>query len=509
MAIRGNLAISRTGLQSEELAHLGELVAQWQLLADLSFADLTLWVPLRSESGRWPSGHIAIAHIRPTTAATVFSHDPIGSEILWGTHPRIDQALSTAEIIRDNEEVQVGDHLVREEAIPVHFKDGVIAVISRVRNIETMRTPSKLELNYREMANQIYRMLSQGSFPLRSELHLTESAPRVGDGLIRLDQSGAISYASPNALSAFNRMGWQADLISINLGKTMDDLSTSIAISSRSTASEEGWPVTLSGRHLRRREFENDEAIVDFLAIPLLEKRDHIGAMILVRDVTELRRKERALLSKDATIREIHHRVKNNLQTVSALLRLQARRIGDPSAAEALEEAVRRVASIAIVHETLSSNTAERVDFDEVLQRILQSEVGLSLRASGLPEIDYRREGRFGELAPETATPLALILTELIHNAIEHGLKDSGTSLTISARHLDGESGRQLQVIVADDGSGVAEDFSVEKESNLGLQIVRTLTQNELHGVLEFSSNDPGMRVEIRLPQTGVIERQG
>jgi two-component system, sensor histidine kinase PdtaS len=189
-------------------------------------------------------------------------------------------------------------------------------------------------------------------------------------------------------------------------------------------------------------------------------------------------------------------------------LRLQARRIADPNAAQALEEAVRRVASIAIVHETLASNTAERVDFDEVLQRILHSEVDLSLRASGLPEIDYRREGRFGELAPETATPLALILTELIHNAIEHGLKDSGTTLVISARHLDGESGRQLQVIVADDGSGVAEDFSVEKESNLGLQIVRTLTQNELHGVLEFTSNKPGMRVEIRLPQTGSKERQ-
>jgi two-component sensor histidine kinase len=370
-----------------------------------------------------------------------------------------------------------------------------------MRNVETMRTPSKLELNYREMANQIHRMISQGTFPIIGDLHLTESAPRVGDGMIRLDPNGSITYASPNAASAFNRLGWQSELLHLNLGETIDALNRSARIE----ASEEGWPVTLSGRHLRRREFENHDAIVDFLAIPLLEGRDRIGALILVRDVTELRRKERALLTKDATIREIHHRVKNNLQTVSALLRLQARRIDDPRAAEALEEAVRRVASIAIVHETLASNTAERVDFDGVVDRILHSEVDLSLRSVGLPAIHYRREGTFGELPAEIATPLALILTELIHNAIEHGLRDSGSTLTISAATnaslADQRGGNgELIVVVADDGSGVDDPASISESGNLGLQIVRTLTQNELQGVLEFKDNEPGMRVEIRLP---------
>jgi two-component sensor histidine kinase len=502
MAIRGNLAISRTTLLPEELAHLGELVAQWQLLADLSFADLTLWVPLRRDPESWPSGHLAIAHIRPTTAATVFSHDPIGSELSWGKRPRIDQALSSAEIVRDNQEERVDDHLVREEAIPVHFEDRTIAVISRMRNVETMRTPSKLELNYREMANQIHRMISQGTFPLKGDLHPTESAPRVGDGLIRLNKSGEIVYASPNASSAFNRLGWQSELLALNLGDAID----SLARIGRFEPSEEGWQVTLSGRHLRRREFESSDAIIDFLAIPLLEGAppneggSHIGAMVLVHDVTELRRKERALLTKDATIREIHHRVKNNLQTVSALLRLQARRIDDPRAAAALEEAVRRVASIAIVHETLASNTAEHVDFDAIVERILHSEVDMSLRGSGLPPIEYRNEGGFGELSAEIATPLALILTELIHNAIEHGLRDSGSKLKISALLRESGRMRELVVTVADDGSGVSEEFSIAESGNLGLQIVSTLTENELQGSLAFEDNDPGMRVEIRIP---------
>ena len=86
--------------------------------------------------------------------------------------------------------------------------------------------------------------------------------------------------------------------------------------------------------------------------------------------MTDLRRRDRELVTKDATIREIHHRVKNNLQTVAALLRLQARRIGEPAARSALEEAVRRVGSIAIVHETLSQSVEGNVDFDEVADRL-------------------------------------------------------------------------------------------------------------------------------------------
>ncbi len=489
-------------------------MAQWQLLADLSFADLTLWVPLRADQKSWPQGFQAIAHIRPTTAATVFSDDIVGSEIRWGERNRIDQALSQGEIIRDNQEEEVGGHVVREEAIPVQRSGHIIAVISRMRNVETMRTPSKLELNYREIANQIYRMISQGSFPLAGDHHLTESAPRVGDGLIRLDRSGLITYASPNSLSAFNRIGWRSELVGQALGEVVDSINNDsikndpINNESSRKASEESWGVTLSGRHLRRREFENRFGIVDFLSIPLLEERERIGAMVLVQSVTELRRKERALLTKDATIREIHHRVKNNLQTVSALLRLQARRIDDRNAAEALEEAVRRVASIAIVHETLAASTAERVDFDGVLDRILHSEVDLSLRGAGLPSITYQREGQFGELPAEIATPLALVLTELIHNAIEHGLSETGSRLTITASSISGnhesEDASLLSVVVSDDGAGLEPDFSISEKSNLGLEIVQTLTRNELHGELTFTSNQPGTRVEIVFPRPAI-----
>ena len=183
------------------------------------------------------------------------------------------------------------------------------------------------------------------------------------------------------------------------------------------------------------------------------------------------------LLSKDATIREIHHRVKNNLQTVAALLRLQARRVESPDARTALEESVRRVASIAMVHETLAVSLDERVDFDGIVDRLLDS---LSDVAGTGTRVRLERTGSFGILAADVATPLVMVLTELVQNAVEHGFPedtDSGT-VTVTAFRL----GRRMSVVVADDGVGLPEGFALDDSDRLGLQIVRTLVTAELGG---------------------------
>ena len=158
-------------------------------------------------------------------------------------------------------------------------------------------------------------------------------------------------------------------------------------------------------------------------SIPLRPEGERIGALVLLRDVTDLRRRDRELVTKDATIREIHHRVKNNLQTVAALLRLQARRIDQPEARAALEEAVRRVGSIAIVHETLSQAVEEHVDFDEVTDRLGRMVTDVSRRERAVRVV---RRGTFGVLASETATPLAMVITETLQNAVEHGYPEPG-----------------------------------------------------------------------------------
>jgi len=478
----------RSPLTPAQIYRLRELVADWQLLSDLSFADLILWVPLRKDMKSWPTGYVAIAHIRPMTAATVFAHDVLGEEISWGQRPHIDQALSSAEIIRDTVPEKVGDLMIKEETTPVLYQGEVIAVISRHRDSELMRQPSRLELNYRELAHQLYRMAAEGNFPYEDANSYFDPAPRVGDGLLRIDLNGVITYASPNARSAFGRLGWNSALEGQTLAEVADQISAP-----QNVAHEEALRVQLSGKAIRRVEMENSGGTIELLVLPLIHGADRIGAVVLLQNVTELRRRERELVTKDATIREIHHRVKNNLQTVSALLRLQARRIDDPSASAALNEAVRRIASIALVHETLSSGSDASVAFDDVLDRLVSHSLELSSRMN---ELTITRSGQLGSLDPVIATPLSLVVTELIHNALEHGLENGGSSLEILLERDE----KTAVISIIDDGVGLPEDFDLATSSNLGLQIVRTLTENELKGNLVLESTDRGTTARLTFP---------
>jgi two-component sensor histidine kinase len=479
---------ARTTITIDQAERLRSLVANWQLLSDLSFADLILWVPIRKDITMWPTGHIAVGHIRPTTTSTVYINDVIGDEVLWGSKAIIDEALSGDEIIRASDPEKIGEMLVKSESIPVTFEGQVIAVISSHRNVEHSRGSGKLESNYRDLANHLYEMVTEGNFPYKDSGSLFEPVPRVGDGLIRLDANSAISYASPNAKSAFSRMGWRGDLEGKNLGEIAEQVVTASL-----NPHEEGIRSRLNGKLLQRVEIDNQGATIDLLVLPLIIGTDKIGAIVLLQNVTELRRRDRELVTKDATIREIHHRVKNNLQTVSALLRLQSRRIEDPAAAAALDEAVRRIASIALVHETLSNSTKTTVAFDEVLSSLVTHSLELSPR---MGELYIERLGEIGSLESRVATPLSLVVTELIHNALEHGLAKSGTHLKIEVQRYSNEG----LVTISDDGVGLPADFDLMTSSNLGLQIVRTLTENELQGELKLESTDKGTQAKLRFP---------
>jgi two-component sensor histidine kinase len=221
--------------------------------------------------------------------------------------------------------------------------------------------------------------------------------------------------------------------------------------------------------------------------MPLRPRGETLGALLLLQDVTELRRRDRQIMSKDATIREIHHRVKNNLQTVAALLRLQARRVAVPGARAALEESMRRVQSIALVHETLSVSIDESVDFDEIVDRLL---VMLSDVMGSASRISVDRQGSFGVVPAEIATALVLVLTELVQNAIEHAFPDDRPGVvSVRAERRRGE----LKVTIVDNGIGLPDEFRGDRSDRLGLQIVRTLVSAELNGTVEFHRHDdPG-----------------
>ena len=467
---------------------LSLLMADWQIIADLSFADLVLWLPDRDGTGFWAAGQM-----RPTTGPTALLDDVVGTFLPAGRRPLLDAAYAQGRVVREGDPEWRDDVPVRVETIPVRRGDRVIAVIGRNTNLLGVRTPSRLELSYLQAAADLTKMISRGHFPVPGTRSDHADSPRVGDGFVRVDATGRVAYSSPNATSVFRRLGHSGDLS----GHLLADLVRAL-VPPRRRPDEETLSAVLGGRIHRDSEVEAAGVALILRAIPLRPEGEHIGALILVRDVTELRRRDRELVTKDATIREIHHRVKNNLQTVAALLRLQARRMDTADARAALEEAVRRVGSIAIVHETLSEAVDEHVEFDEIADR---------LRPDGHRRVRDRSE-RAGRAhrqlracsTSEVATPLAMVLTEVLQNAVEHGFGAGDTGrIALDARRLVG----RLHVTVEDDGRGLPADFDLDAV-NLGLSIVRTLVESELDGQFEMGPAHPpatrGTRVGIDVP---------
>jgi two-component sensor histidine kinase len=467
-----------------EWLHL--LVGDWQVVSDLAFADLVLWLPSRD------GGFVAVAQCRPSTGATVHYDDIVGSIASEGQRPQLEAALREVRSQRSREPRWFGAYAVREEAVPVVREDRAIAVVARQTNLGSGRTPSRLELNYVESADDLMAMIARGEYPApNAATGPRRGAPRVGDGLIRLNSEGEVLYASPNALSCFHRLGVIGPLV----GQSLVEV-TSSTIEYQSTV-DEALPLVVMGRAPWRTDIEARGVALSLRALPLTDHGQRIGAVLLCRDVSELRRRELELMTKDATIREIHHRVKNNLATVAALLRLQARRVDVPEAKEALEEATRRVATISLVHEFLSQTLDEQVELDGMLQRALRMTAEV---ASTRTSVRTVQNGSFGMVPAEDATPLALVLTELVTNAVEHGFPDGRETGTV---RLDVErDGSSLRVVVADDGVGLGEDtiaaLGHASRSGLGNQIVRTLVTNELGGSIAWRQREGGgTEVEI------------
>lgn len=467
-----DLIRTRTSLATPDIEWLHLLVGDWQLLSDLSFADLVLWVRDK-DADAW----VAVAHCRPSTGATVHYDDIVGSTVVRGRRLQLDRAYDLQRICRERDPEWRDDVPIREETIPVVRAGQVIAVVARHTNLAAARTPSRLELTYLQCADELARMVASGEFPVAgAPTGSRRGAPRVGDGMLRLDRDGIISYASPNAMSALHRLGHVGDFPGASLVEIVTPLLD------QSGQVDESLPLVLLGRAPWRSDIEARGTTLSLRAIPLRADGERVGALLLVRDVSELRRRERELLSKDATIREVHHRVKNNLQTVAALLRLQARRIKSDEGRAALQEAMRRVATIAMVHEQLSTGLGETVDFDQVVERTAALAVEL---AGPTHTVSMKRVGRFGELRAENATPLALVLTELVTNAVEHGLEGTSGTVTLIARR-DGDT---LTAIVRDDGAGLPDGF-VAGSDGLGTQIVQALVSGEMRGRITWGPVD-------------------
>jgi two-component system, sensor histidine kinase PdtaS len=476
-----------SGLAEDERQLLARIAGHLPLLADLTHADVALF----TRSGP-DAAMIALA--QPVPVPSLHNQPPTLHTVSREEAPAVFRVLSST-----RGRGVVGGTVIRgapvlEEVFPiVNDRRQVIGALRSEMLLIEHERQRKRDATFRRAIARARGLIVSG------RMRGGERLGRLGvhDGVMVIDASGRIEYLSAPAEHLYRRLGYADNLVKTQLQELETNeyicfkaMERGVCLEQRVQEHDLVWikrvvPLTaVAGERLVRRWG--------------LQPRSSgpTGAIVAIQDVTDEMRKEQELKIKTAMIQEIHHRVKNNLQTIAALLRLQARRTDDARVAEQLRESIGRILSIAVVHEFLSHDETSSINIHEVCNRILaEVRSGILDQSRGLALV---LEGtRTFTLPAQQATSCALIINELVQNAVEHAFP-AGESGTIAVRLSERDD--SLCVEIADDGRGLPEGFDLRTQGGLGLQIVQTLVREDLKGDFQLV-NGRGVSAIVSFPK--------
>ena len=475
MAINRTLA-EASGLSPSDVEVLLKMSESLPILADLCHADLLLYC-----RGNQPNTAFIVSEAKPLTVSSLYEGSLVGKQVGRKNEPVVFQVLNPGRLNRNvSRTVDRGMPVIQEVRAIRNQADKVIAALSfetSMREHERLRRKHSL---FRKALLQLQDMVLRGQLEGCADI----SPPREHSGIMVVEQAGRVLYVNGIAENMYRKLGLSDALV----GSQITELGTN----------ESAFFDCLQKGCYVEQEIQERQSIWVKKAFPLLSqepaswfpnrsarKQQWTGAILVIHDITEERLKEQALRIKAAMIQEIHHRVKNNLQTIAALLRMQARRSSHPEVAQLVQESVNRILSVAVVHEFLSHDEDSVINIRDVAQRIL-SEVTQGILDPS-KKINLSLEGTAVYLPAQQATSCALIINELLQNAVEHAFigRDQGRIvLTLE------DTGKELVVQISDDGIGLPHDFDVEIGGHLGLQIIRTLVREDLKGRFEIANGN-------------------
>lgn len=456
-----------TNLSTLQIDILDKLSRSFPLVSDLSHAHLTVYAKVADKDEI-----IVIAQIEPNTSFSQYRPNILGTTVRSSEEPLVWRTMTTGEAIKGKREWAWG-FMLDMYTFAIYDSEGrIIASVSFETNSEELRIEG-----YNYLIETAYKMLLNAKLPIDKELYRPLSA---SDGIIITDKRGKIVFANTAVSSIYKVLG-----VGKMVGHHIFDRQITMHITKETTVSQRPY----------EKEIEAGNLVLVQRNIPLMKNDQLLRTVIVVSDVTELRKKEKELLIKSAVIQEIHHRVKNNLQTIASLLRLQSRRTNSEEVKAALRESVNRILSISVVHEFLSQQDAEIIDVVEVAKNILDLVIQNMLEPGFTLETKFRGETII--LPSEHASSLALVVNELIQNSIEHGfigLRQGVIGLDITTND------ENYLIDLYDNGTGIPSDFNPQASKSLGLQIVRTLIEDDLNGTFELY-NDHGTHARIIIPR--------
>lgn len=491
MARRDNEVYDRRTLTAGEEERVRRIEAALPILADLSRADLLLYRLLGKGRAK------VIAHSLPNSLSPLYPEPLVGTVVTMAGRPDVLKAFDAHPWRRRVHTATVRGAPIAREVLPVYGERGHgIAALC----IDTSWLAHERQLRRNRVFRRALHRLQETV--LRGELAGVEGLSGFGehDGIMVVDSEMRISYVSGIAANLFRRLGYLENLVGqpVSILETRDHALVAEALremrclEEQSTEHEYTW--VRKAIPFRSRDYR-----------PLYRRlaRGHSsrgGVIITIHDATEVLRREQELKIKSAMIQEIHHRVKNNLQTIASLLRLQARRAQGTDVAHILNESVNRIMSVAVVHEFLSQHESASISIRDVSQRIL-SQTMAGVMDPG-KDIQLRLQGGSPFLPTQQATVCALVINELVQNALEHGYdqRDRGV-VTVTLR----DEGERVTFVVEDDGEGLPKGFSVATDGSLGLRIVQTLVEADLKGQFTLENGDTdghGVRATVTFPKS-------
>ncbi|MGQ9628635.1 MAG: sensor histidine kinase [Anaerolineae bacterium] len=475
------------GLNEKDIAFLQKVEEGMSITADLSRADVLLYSPLKADEA------VVVAQARPHSVPPIHRRSVLGNVVHPEEEPAIFHTLRRKRFARGSRSLIANGAPVVQEVHPISRGQGrVIGALSIETNLIERERHLRRSKAFRKALRQLQAMC------LRGELEGAKDLSHFGehDGILVVDAQKQILYLSGIATNLYRKIGYMEDLVGRKIS-TLD------------TADDALVSMVMEELRCLEREVEERGHIWVKKGIPLLESKRWLpgpfgqppapylaGVLLTIHDETEARRRERELKVKSAMIQEIHHRVKNNLQTIVSLLRLQARRATSEEARQVLHTSINRILSVAVVHEFLSSQEEGMINIRQVSQRIA-NQVQESI-LSPEKNIHLKLRGPNMYLPTHQATTCALVINELLQNALEHGYerKQAGTvTITLEDR------GDEVKIEIVDDGGGLPVNFDLGQDGSLGLRIVHTLVQDDLKGYFELKDINGGTSATVIFPK--------
>ncbi len=459
-----------TNLSKEEVQIIQELVGNLPLIADLNKANI--FVDCLTKEGKHA---IVVAEAAPTTAKPVYKNPVVGKFAYEAFEPSVFYTLRTGKPMFQNWALTQEGKTVDQSVIPIKApNDRVIGALIMEKDI------SKQLQHQRKM-----EALSEATETLSEILiGMTKNQPiipeMIEESLFFIDQEGKILYCNPSAINLIQEIGENES----SIGKRIVSYFPKI----------EG--ILKEPEELLIQEVKMLNKIFQVKKIKLGQFEKANGTLVVFKNITELREKERELIVKSVAIREIHHRVKNNLQTVASLLRLQMRR-GLPEESKVhFVESLNRITSIASVYEIILSNSSvDDVDIHQLLEKIGNMLVWESEHENKRITISYT--GQHLQIKSNIAVSVALVVNELIQNCVKHAFK---TMTEGQIEILFQQNGKDIEVQVKDNGIG----YSPNSKPSLGLDIVRMMVEHDLAGHFSIIQTEKGTLASITFP----VERE-